>query len=323
MGSYDPNLNSIIFKQFRNDVTDVYDVVEISGSMRLFHTDASGVPTSSLFQTPASTNSYDIIVFESGSFKSVPGPIGAVFYTNLTPVPQTLGGIESGTTFDNVPITEVLDQLLYPYQLPSFSSFSINISSPVEVGFTISSGSKIFTWSTTNSSNIVINSVSIVDTTNSITLATGLTNDGSESINISSIQNITDSSHVWTINALNTNGSTLLTTYTVHWFWKIFYGEDANLSLTNSEINALRASFLSNTAANTYTFITDIQKYKYIAYPSSFGILTTFTDTATFLNVAMAPMTIVAVTNIYGITTNYNVHRTLNKLGGSINIQAY
>lgn len=323
MGSYDPNLDSIIFKQFRNDVTDVYEVVEISGSMLLFHTDASGVPTSSLFQTPVSTNNYDIIVFESGSFKSLPGPIGGGYYTNLTPVPQTLGGIEAGTTFNNVPITSVLDQLLYPYQLPSFSSFSINISSPVEVGYTIPSGSKTFTWTTTNSSNIVTNSVSIVDTTNSVTLATGLANDGSENINISSIQNTTDSSHVWTISALNTNGATLSATYTVHWYWRIFYGEDANSSLTNAQINALRASFLSNTAATTYSFVTDIQKYKYIAYPSSFGTLTTFKDTATLLNVAMAPMTVVAVTNTYGITTNYNVHRSLNKLGGSINIQAY
>lgn len=323
MDPYDPKISSIIFQQFRTQARDVYQVFEISGSMLLFHSDASGMPTSSLFQTPAQTNTYDVIVFENGAFRSVQGPIGVGFYTNLNPVPQTLGGIEAGTTFNNVLLTDVFDQLLYPYQLPSFSSFAVNISSPVEVGYTIPAGSKNFTWTTTNPSNITTNSVSIIDTTNSTTLASGLANDGNESISISSIYNSTDSSHIWSITALNTHSVTLSATYTVHWYWRIFYGEDANISLTNSEINALRASFLSNTASATYTFVTDIQKYKYIAYPSSFGTLTTFKDTATLLNVAMAPMTVVSVTNGYGITTNYNVHRTLNKLGGSINIQAY
>ena len=172
MGAYDPALNSIIFKQFRNNVRDVYEVVEVSGSSLLFHTDASGLPTSSFFQTPAETNSYDVIVFESGSFKTVPGPIGVGFYTNETPVPQTLGGIQAGSTFDNVPLTTMFDLLLYPYQTPSFSSFSVNISSPVEVGYTIAAGNKTFTWTTTNSSNIAPNSVTITDTTDSIVLAT-------------------------------------------------------------------------------------------------------------------------------------------------------
>jgi hypothetical protein len=273
-----------------------------------------------LFQTPAVTSTYDVIVFESGSFKSVTGPIGVGFYTNLTPVPQTIGGIQSGTTFNNVPLTSMFDALLYPYQVPSFSSFNLNQSSTVEVGYTIPSGSKTFNWTTTNSSNIVVNSVSITDTTDSIILATGLANDATENISISSIQYLTDSSHIWSIQAQNTHSGSMSTTYTVDWYWKIYYGEHISSSLT--DILSLRISELSNTAAHTYTFIADIQKYKYITYPSSFGTLTTFKDTTTFLNVAMSPMTVVSVTNYYGVVTNYNVHRSLNKLGAAINIQS-
>ncbi len=36
-------------------------------------------------------------------------------YTNLQPVPQTLGGVLVGTTFNSMPIQQVLDTLLYPY----------------------------------------------------------------------------------------------------------------------------------------------------------------------------------------------------------------
>jgi hypothetical protein len=52
--------------------------------------------------------------------QGIPGPEGGGggVYTNLTPVPVTLGGIEAGSTFDDTPITDVLDQLLYPYQEP-------------------------------------------------------------------------------------------------------------------------------------------------------------------------------------------------------------
>lgn len=322
MGSYDPQINSFIFKQFRQNVQDFYEVVEVSGSSLLIHTDSTGIITSSLFLTPAVTNTYDVIVFESGSFRSVPGPVGVGFYTNLTPVPQTLGGIQAGTTFNNVPLTAMFDALLYPYQVPSFSTFSLNESSPVEVGYTISAGSKTFTWTTTNSSNIVPNSVSIEDSTDSIILATGLANDGTENISISSIQYLTDSSHIWSIYAQDTHTGSLSKTYTVDWYWRIYYGEHVSGSLTDTDISSLRASDLSNTAAHTYAFIADIQKYKYITYPSSFGTLTTFKDTATLLNVAMSPMTVVSVTNYYGVVTNYNVYRSLNKLGGSINIQA-
>lgn len=40
-------------------------------------------------------------------------------YTNETPTLTKLGGIDAGTTFDNMPITELLTNLLYPYMPPT------------------------------------------------------------------------------------------------------------------------------------------------------------------------------------------------------------
>jgi uncharacterized protein YceK len=60
---------------------------------------------------------------------------GDVRYTNLQPVPQTLGGVLVGTTFNSMPIQQVLDTLLYPYAKPQFTSYNIlGISSIYEVG---------------------------------------------------------------------------------------------------------------------------------------------------------------------------------------------
>lgn len=325
MGSYDPPINSIIYTQFRSHLRNTYDVIEISGSNLLVHTDGFGQVTSSLFTTPVDTSSaYTVVVYQNGAFRSVTGQIGTVYYTNSEPVPVTIGGIDEGSTFDNVPITTMFDLLLYPYQYPSFSEFSVNISSPVEVGYTIAAGNKTFTWSTTHSANITPNSVSIDDTTYSTTLATGLTNDGTEVIALpSSIQHTTNTSHVWTVYAQNTKSQTISKTYTVNWYWRIYYGESALDSLTESDIESLRVSSLANTAANTYNFQAVAFQYKYICYPSSFGTLTHFKDVATNLDVDMySTVDVVSVTNTYGITTNYNIHRTLNKLGGAITIQS-
>lgn len=242
------------------------------------------------------------------------------YYTNSTPVPVTLGGVIAGSTFNNIPVQTVLDDLLYPYQSPIFSAFSFNQSTPIEVGDTISSGNKTFSWATTNSSNIQANSIQIVDTTNLIILGTGLANDGTEVLSLpSSITKTTKDSNVWTISATNTNAVSFSRTYTVNWYWKIYYGESALTSLTESDIESLRVSILAADSPRTYSFQAD--DYKYICYPVSYTLLTNFTDTLTFLNVAMESPTTVSVTNTFGQTINYYVHRTTNKLGSSIDIE--
>jgi hypothetical protein len=82
---------------------------------------------------------------------------GQTVYTNSTPMPNTLGGLLAGTTFTNVPTTDIFDQLLYPYQNPIISSFAIyGQSALVEVGV-ILSGLKTFTWTKSNAANITPN----------------------------------------------------------------------------------------------------------------------------------------------------------------------
>ena len=45
-------------------------------------------------------------------------------YTNTTPTVNAHGGIAAGTTFDNVPITDMLTKILYPWVAPSVSASS-------------------------------------------------------------------------------------------------------------------------------------------------------------------------------------------------------
>ena len=82
-------------------------------------------------------------------------------YTNSTPVPTAIGGVKSGTTFNKTPINDVLDMLLYPYQNPSFGSFTIDgqSSGSFELGHTYPSGNKLFTWNIVNPNNVKENSI--------------------------------------------------------------------------------------------------------------------------------------------------------------------
>ena len=45
-------------------------------------------------------------------------------YTNDMPTVNAIGGIAAGTTFENMPVNEVLTKLLYPYVAPSVSASS-------------------------------------------------------------------------------------------------------------------------------------------------------------------------------------------------------
>lgn len=250
---------------------------------------------------------------------SAGGGGGGDVYTNATPVPVTLGGITAGTTFTDVPLTEMFTRLLYPYQAPTFASFTITGLSDTEVGNLYPAQNRNANWTTTNSSNITANTIRIIDVSGgNTTLASGLPNTSPASVSIPALQLTTAGSKQFRIEGTNTNTATFSRTLTINWQWAVYYGESPLTSLTSAEIIGLRVKNLTSTANGTYAM--QAGNYKYITYPVSFGLKSTFKDQATNLDVAMLAPSTVSVTNSYGITTNYYVHRTLNQLGGSITI---
>lgn len=247
-------------------------------------------------------------------------------YTNATPTTETVGGVESGSTFSALTFQEVFDLLFYPYQEPTFSAFAISgQSQTLEVGDSVTGGSRTFTWTTTNSSNVDANTIAIRDVTGNPTpntdLATGLADDSTESVAIgSAIAKTSNTSHVWQIRGTDTEANTFNRSFTVNWRWRRYHGTSSSTSLNEAGIEGLTSSSLTNTIAATYSFAGG--DYKYICYPSSLGTLTTFTDVSTSLNVPFEAVDVVSVTNSFSQTTNYNVHRSTNILGGAIDIAA-
>jgi hypothetical protein len=273
--------------------------------------DAIPVARLGLFQANRTTPD-DLLAYMSDN-----GLGGGGVYTNLDPVPTGLGGITAGTTFDGVAIADVLDNLLYPYQAPAFSSFSFPQATTVEVGTAIS-GVKTFTWTITNVANVDGSGVTIRDTTQSTVLALSILNDGTEALDIGSIVKTASGSHSWSITGTNTHAVSFSRSFGVSWQWKKFYGESVSAELTEEDVKALRVSGLSSSFSGTYSFAAG--GYKWLAYPTNFGLASTFKDQSTNLDIPFESAVSLDVVNTQGSTATYRLHRSTNVLGAAISI---
>jgi hypothetical protein len=244
-------------------------------------------------------------------------PISAdVTYTNANPTPEDVGGIPAGSTFSVVPNSDMWTRLLYKYQAPVFSSFSISgQATTIEVGASIS-GAQNFIWLTTNSGNVATDSINIYDITGSATLFTGLANDGIEGYTFPSpIQLVTPGSYVWQIEGTNTDTPpvTFDKNFIVNWDWRMHSGASANATLTNSQILALANTSLA-TAFPTSVNFAGGSTYFWYWIPSSFTQPTIFRDSTTGFQIDMEAAVTQSVTNVNSVATNYKGYRSTYQL---------
>ena len=241
-------------------------------------------------------------------------------YSNVTPVPVTIGGIEAGTTFVDQTMSDMFDALLYPYQYPAFSSFAITgQGQTLEVGATTNANPS-FTWALTNSSNVVNDTINIYDTTTAEHLVTNHNSTGPAAVTHAGITLSSAGAHVYTITCENTKLGTFTLTFVITAYWRRYYGESASSPHNEAEVKALRVSGLASSYAATYVFSTAASEYKWICYPSSWGTPSTFKDADTGFAVPFESAVVVSVTNTNGSTTNYNCFRSTNMLGGAISV---
>lgn len=240
-----------------------------------------------------------------------------ILYTNTTPVPQALGGVQVGTTFEETPISTVLDMLLYPYQSPAFSSFSIAGIGNKEVGDVIPADTRRVTWGFSNPQNVQTRTIDLYDHTANTLIKEDLISSPHD-VDFPEYRYNAPATQTFRITALNSNNSRFNRNTSVTWRWRQYFGESFLSTLDEAGVKGLRQSDLSNNVGGTYSM--QAGGYKYFAWPTSFGIPNEFKDQSTNLDVAMQPPFQVTITNAFGISTDYNVFRTTNVLGGSITV---
>lgn len=267
--------------------------------------------------------SVDVITGQKGDpgeqgQKGESGNVESVTLDSDVPTPTTIGGIPAGTTFDEVPVSDVLMMLLYPYQLPAFTAFTISGLTNVEVGVSFPEMARSVNWSLTNTQNVQPNIIGIYNVTDGFSMASGLPVTGPAIVNFPVITSTSSTTKTWRISALNTQGDTLTRNFSISWNWAIYYGESSNNNITGFEVTSLRVKNISASPNSTASFIGG--GYKYYTYPVSMGLRTNFKDASNNLDVAMEPAYTVNVINEHGIPALYYVHRTTNVLGGSIQV---
>ncbi len=212
-------------------------------------------------------------------FSDNPGASG-LRYAGATPTNVKWGAIQTGTDLTGLSFQEIVELATIEYQLPEFISFSISGQSTViEVGELLQ-GNKTFVWNTSNSNNIVDDSIDIVDRNTSTTIASGLTNDGNEIVPIGNVINTSPITQTYEIVAENTEEFAFDRTYTINSIYPYFYGTFSSGGV-GAGLNRPSASFLlidnidkaskvlsSSTGTINISFNSDTDDYLFFAIPS-------------------------------------------------------
>ena len=241
-----------------------------------------------------------------------------ITYTNPNGSFATVGGIEAGTTFDKVPISTVIQQLLNPYQNPVITlSPSIGSSRTIEVGEALlTSGTISFSTSITNNTNLKPGSI-VYKFDNTI-----VSNPYTPSnYTTSPIKRVTPGSHTWSASGTNTKNSLVFSnSIIITWAYKIFIGWSTSDSLANTT-----TGFNPISIPNSYIKPTSVTKpetaavaYIYIFLPTTYPPYLSFKSNN--FPVLMDDTRQVSFNNINDVSVTYNVYRTENKTSGSLTI---
>jgi hypothetical protein len=278
---------------------------------------------------------------------TVPSPTAASLYTYVGPTLETepttpftnasfsevsLGGLNNRTTFDSVNINSFLNSVLYPSQQANITSFSIlNVATSYELGDgpNFTQGPFTFSWTVNNTASAVADNVYITGWTGSVIYGPTSNNGTISGYTISSGVHTyaSPSSSIWYLSALRTNGERISSSFSINWYYGLYYGATTGPGLTTS-FNTVLSVALDDSPFGSYTLPYGGEpSYKYIVVPDSFATLSLVSWKG--LPVSMADSTdgytfsandlsynLVSYQNIHNNSFyNYKVYRTKNMIG--------
>ena len=240
-------------------------------------------------------------VYSSGTVSITGSPViinGSNYnITDTNPTPTQIGGIAAGTTFNNVPVSDIVHQILYPYITPKVSlsmssnyveagstntlptlNYSITKNATYSINVPTLTSSVTFTW--VGPGNITSNGI----TSGTASIVSPIFINGTQSY---SIQN-------FTMNVTDDYPSSVTASVSFDVVIPWYYGTSPNL-LTGSNVNnifgtssnpphgylkpLLTAPVLSSSSSyNKTLFISGQNIYIYFAYPADFPDLLNIKD---------------------------------------------
>ena len=237
-------------------------------------------------------------------------------YSTTEPTTTAVGGIPKGTEYIDTPITEVLDQLLHPYQVPTFSSFSI-ANANLEVGQEFATPAS-FSWATTNTSNLKLDTLAINFNGADVTLEAGdkVGSKNGLSKAITPVTKTTATTVSATISAQDKKGSNITKSANVSWQYPWYIGTSAKEVLTPDDAKTLTKK-VGSSIKGTQSFTGS--GYEYIVYPAVWGRPAEIKDPGGF-NFAIRYLANITVQNAYGVDVDCIVLRSANFLNTATNM---
>lgn len=255
----------------------------------------------------------------TGGTINIPITSGGGNYTNTNPTTVKVGGVVSGLTFDNIPISEIFDVMFYEYIPPAISLFDLTTNGgvPYEVGQPLNEG--LFEWESSNSENILTGTTQI----------TGIISGGGEGYivqdyNYNAAEYTWEGGLVqtnpttlnWEITIVNSTGGTYGSIVSLEWTLRSFWGISSDPNITESDILNFTevGSVLVNTMVNIQRSFGTNYSYRYFVIPASFEQPSLFRDVSTSLPIPFEDAYSVTVMNPYSVSTNYSVYRSTNQI---------
>lgn len=172
---------------------------------------------------------------------------GVSYYSNLNLTPYKVGGIEAGTSFDNVEITKMFDMLLYPFEI------SLSVApNKAQLGDTLNS--ILLKFETSGASESNINGIDVIGIDELI------------------YPEPVSENKIFTLTAKKDN-QTKTKQASIQFLNNIYWGATSNPNPTNAEILASNKE-LSNSKSKSVVYDCSGGKRYFIAYPKRLGTVT-------------------------------------------------
>lgn len=236
---------------------------------------------------------------------------GNITYTNSTPIVSAHGGVAVGDTFDNVPIKDLFDKILYPYVAPVVSASAAPANGgtyEIGVGTTVTSVTANVTKKARN-----ITKVEVFGSDNASTaLATktdGVANGGSFKLEFSKELKAAAANGVkFTVKVTDTdNKVTTANTGTFSLVYPFYQGVvAADATVDAAAVKALTKKV--EVKGNKKWAYTATNQKMVFAYPASYGNLTKIYDANNFDVTGTFTKTSVNVSCADGTSVAYNVY---------------
>ena len=251
-------------------------------------------------------------------------------YTNPLYTDEKVGGIEKGSSFNDVQLQYVFDGLLYPNTLgnilnPTFSNGELN---KLELGQELSVNTWTFSWTTQNTlTNFNIRDISQGPSTSGWPTFNIIGTSVSSPFlwNLSTIISSTYSrSRDFRIEGKRPDNTIVSKQISLSWMPRIYYGSSTFSTLTQSGIINLQSDLFTNSLG---TWTMSGQGFKYLVVPNSseynFNSITSLgfpvaLDGPTFSN--GLDFTSITISNTYSISLGYRIYKTKNQINGTYSI---